>query len=132
MTDFNKKFGRWGEEEAEKFLKEAGYEIIEKNFQKRGGEIDLIALKGETVHFVEVKTRKSSSIVRFGLPQEAVTASKRKKIIRTALLYIGENGDERNISWQFDVISIVCPQKGVETEISLIENAFEAEDFPIL
>ncbi|HBN82095.1 MAG TPA: YraN family protein, partial [Ruminococcaceae bacterium] len=77
--------GKIGEAYVRRMLQEKGYRILESNFHSRYGEIDIIAEDGKYVVFVEVKTRAPGSLVR---PLEAVTASKRKKIIRTALCYL--------------------------------------------
>lgn len=76
--------GREGENLAASYLKSLGYKIIERNFKKGYGEIDIIALEENTLVFVEVKTRWSG---RFGPPEEAVTPWKLKSIIRTAKYY---------------------------------------------
>ncbi len=76
-----RKFGLVGEEIARKLLVKKGYRIINKNFRSKFGEIDMIALDGETLVFVEVKTRWSK---KFGNPEEAVTPWKLAKIKKTA------------------------------------------------
>lgn len=65
--------GKYGEEQAVKFLKKLGYKIIERNYRIRGGEIDIIALDGDILVYIEVKTRTSH---KFGLPEESVTPFK--------------------------------------------------------
>lgn len=124
MAGRNRKFGDWGERQAEAFLCRHGYEIISNNYQKRCGEIDLIAKKDGVLHFIEVKTRTENSVRHFGLPQEAVSRPKQKRIISAALTYIAENESGRNISWQMDVISIICYPQESKASIELIENAF--------
>jgi putative endonuclease len=73
-----------GEDLAEKYLKSKGYKILERNFRKGYGEIDIIALKDDTLVFVEVKTRTST---KFGTPFEAISPFKLKALERTALFY---------------------------------------------
>lgn len=73
--------GQWGETIAERYLIKQGYEIIEKNFRCRVGEIDIIALDGTVLVFVEVKTRKNQN---YGMPCEAVNGIKLQHIKRTA------------------------------------------------
>lgn len=65
--------GRYGEERAAAYLKDRGYEIIERNWRSQTGEIDLIARDKDRLVFVEVKTRNGSG---FGHPFEAITANK--------------------------------------------------------
>lgn len=76
--------GKLGEELAAKYLTKLGYKIIEKNFRIRGGEIDIIALDGNTLVYIEVKTRSSH---QFGSPEEAVTPWKLKFLERSAKFY---------------------------------------------
>src|SRR3990167_10557715 len=73
-----------GEELAVQFLKEKGYKIIDRNFRKGYGEIDIIAIQGRTLVFVEVKTRTSN---QFGTPLEQITPFKIRALERTALFY---------------------------------------------
>ena len=74
----------FGEDEACKFLVKKGYRILERNFRKGYGEIDIIALHGQTLVFVEVKTRSSS---KYGTPFEAISAHKLKLLIKGANFY---------------------------------------------
>lgn len=75
---------RLGEELAKNYLKKLGYKIIETNFRKGYGEIDIIAIDKDTLVFVEVKTRSSNL---FGRPIEAITPFKLKTLAKTAVLY---------------------------------------------
>lgn len=88
----------------ESYLSEKGYEILERNYQKRTGEIDLITkspTKDEIV-FIEVKTRKSAT---YGRPEEAVDQRKLKKIEKTALLWLNENRIT-DMLWRIDVLAL--------------------------
>ena len=110
--------GKKGEEIAAKYLKKNGYKILEKNFRKPYGEIDIIAQKGENVAFVEVKTRKSDS---YGTPAEFVTAKKQERIKKTAYTYIQQNNLEAEFT--FDIIEVYLnAEKGVK--INHLINAF--------
>ena len=114
--------GRAGEKAACRYLKEHGYDILACNYQHTGekiiGEIDIVAQLGETVAFVEVKTRKSEV---YGLPCEFVTKSKQQKIIKAAYTYITENGLDANYS--FDVIEVLHNGKKI-TALRHLPNAF--------
>lgn len=103
MTDkYNQYLGKFGESEAEHYLKKKRYKILEKNYRGRLGEIDIIAEKKKEIIFVEVKTRKSD---KFGKPYEAVDFRKQRKIIICAKEYLAKNAlYERNI--RFDVIEV--------------------------
>ncbi len=117
-----KDIGSTGEKAACRYLKKQGYKILACNYAhftgKMVGEIDIVAQKGETVSFVEVKTRKSED---FGLPCEAVTKNKQQKMIRTAYTYINEHHLDANYS--FDIIEVLHNEKKV-VSLRHIPNAF--------
>ena len=94
--------GRKGEEAAVRFLVRRGYDIVERNWTCIAGEADIIALDGDTVVFVEVKTRTSAAN---GLPGEAVTKEKRARYEKIACLYL-EHSDITDVSVRFDVVAI--------------------------
>lgn len=110
--------GKAGERAAAKFLKKSGYKILEKNYRKTYGEIDIIARHGENIAFVEVKTRKSDA---FGTPAEFVTKEKQKKIVKCAYTYIQEN--DLDAEFTFDVIEVYMENNKIK-EINHIKNAF--------
>lgn len=112
-----RRLGFWGERKAAKFLKKSGYKILSRNFKCRAGEIDIIALKGDTIAFVEVKTRTSDY---FGEPCEAVDLTRQRRYCNAAEQFIRLNCIGFNdYVLRFDIIEIKC---GV---INHIENAFE-------
>lgn len=76
--------GDKGEDLAVSFLERRGYKVIERNYRIRGGEIDIVALEGDTLVFVEVKARSSEE---FGSPLEAITYRKLKVLVRAAEFY---------------------------------------------
>jgi len=109
---FKIKIGKKGEEIACRFLKKNGYKIIARNFRKKIGEIDIIAEKGDTIIFVEVKTRKNT---KFGLPQEYVNKSKIDKMVKTASMFLTENSMwDRPV--RFDVIGISLENEEIKIE----------------
>jgi len=114
-----KNLGKDGEKIAISFLKKRGYQILEKNYRCRLGEIDIVAKDKEKIVFVEVKTR--SSLI-FGLPQEAVSYSKQLRLTRLALTYLSYH-KLKDIPCRFDVVGILMQGKKVK-EIQLITNAF--------
>ena len=94
--------GKNGERIALRYLEKLGYVILEKNFTCMQGEIDIIALDGEYIVFVEIKSRSN---IRYGLPCEAVTEKKIKHILRVATYYLYKNHLE-NINTRIDVIEV--------------------------
>ena len=109
-------FGAEGEQAARDYLVGKGARILEMNYRRPSGEIDIIARLRRRVLFVEVKRRSS---LRYGRPSEAVNPAKQAHILRTAMLYLQENGLE-DAPVRFDVIEIL------PGEIHHIENAFDA------
>jgi len=121
MQRSKKQIGDKGEDIAFDFLINKGYEVIQRNYRCRFGEIDIIAEHNGIIIFIEVKTRHTAS---FGMPQEAITHSKIQKISKTAVLYV----QEKNLidqACRFDVIAITYPKYSLEPDILHIENAFE-------
>ncbi len=118
---WNKLFGDRGERAAARFLRRLGYKIIQRNYSSAWGEIDLIALDGTTLVFVEVKTRRSDAI---GQPEEAVTIDKQKILTRMALSYL-KKYKLLEARTRFDVVAIVWPDGVREPQIRHLCNAFE-------
>jgi len=111
--------GKKGEEVTAGLLENSGYKIILRNYKTKLGEIDIIASDKDTICFIEVKTRKSD---RFGLPSEAISVSKQRKISKVALGFL----KERNLldrKARFDVVSVLYLKDA--PQIDLIKNAFE-------
>lgn len=122
MTD-KKKIGKAGEDFAASYFQKLGFEIKARNVHSRYGEIDLIAENGDTVIFVEVKTRSHDCLDRAA---DAVTPGKQKKLILTALRYISENHMEKIM--RFDIFE-VYHINGRIYKFNHIKNAFEGSDF---
>ena len=113
--------GRSGEDEAVRSLKKNGYRIVERNYRCRYGEIDIVALDGKVIVFVEVKTRTGHG---FGAPGEAVDLRKQLHIARAAQHYIAEKGVEGREA-RFDVVGIVGSDG--RRRVELIKDAFTAD-----
>lgn len=112
--------GDFGEKMAVDFLEQKGFSIIEKQYRYGKGEIDLIAWHGNTLVFIEVKTRLN---LFFGLPEEGITKGKILQIRKTAEAYLHEKkiiGTE----CRFDVVGILKTAED-EYKITHLENAFE-------
>jgi len=120
---FRLPLGERGEIAACGFLKEQGYEILERNYKCKLGEIDVIARRTGRLAFIEVKTRTSS---QFGTPQEAVDFKKQEKISKIARWYMKEKKFEK-VPAAFDVVAILW-KDGQAPEIHLITDAFELGD----
>lgn len=101
---------------AESYLRQKGLKLLQRNFNCRMGEIDLIMQDGEVCVFVEVRYRKNS---HFGSASETVDYKKQKKLLNAATLYLQQNATYNSLPCRFDVIAI-----SGEGKIDWIENAF--------
>jgi len=110
--------GDRGERIAADYLKKQGYQIRGRNFRCREGEIDIIAEKDEFLIFIEVRTRRSSSMVT---PEESVTPYKLARVIAAAQRYI-ESHQDLPPSWRIDVVAVELKRRGKPSRIELIEN----------
>ena len=97
-----KTLGALGENFAEDFLVAKGYKILQRNYGCKFGEIDIIALRDETIFFVEVKTRQS---VEFGYPSEAIGKKKQRTMELTAMYYL-DHTKHTHKGYQFKVVEI--------------------------
>jgi putative endonuclease len=109
--------GKYGEDLAVTFLLKLGYKIIDRNFRIRGGEIDIIALDGSIVVYVEVKTRSTH---QFGTPEESITFYKLRFLERASKFY---RSSHNNLPQQerIDVVAIDLSES--KPQIKLIKNA---------
>ncbi len=112
--------GKIGEALACAYLKRNGYEILERNYKTKIGEIDIVARDGKVLVFVEVKTRQSDL---YGLPEEAINAKKMHKLTLLAELYISEKRLYQSKA-RFDIVSILMDGGSGSKSIRLIKNAF--------
>ncbi|HVT28449.1 MAG TPA: YraN family protein [Lacipirellulaceae bacterium] len=115
-----KSLGNRGEDAAAKFLKRHGFRILARGVDSRLGELDIVAVDGRTVVFVEVKTRRSSDA---GRPAEAIDSRKERRMTQSALAYLKAN---RLLSYaaRFDVIAITWPENARRPTIEHYKNAF--------
>ena len=122
MTVARQQLGKDGEDLACAELERLGYAIIARRYRQRAGEIDIIARDGETLVFVEVKTRDSHD---FGDAAEAITPWKRRRMVRMAVEYMMRHQiAESDGPCRFDVVSIHF-DAGVAA-IEIFQNAFDA------
>ena len=109
--------GRRGEEEAARFLGGQGYRIVARNFRSRRGEVDIVALKDETVVFVEVK--KWDALPRDSL-EHSLSDTKRGRILQTSRLFLERHPEYLDFRVRFDLIHL----HGTPTRVRHLENAF--------
>ena len=111
--------GKQGEDLAAAHLTDNGYRILQRNYRSVFGEIDIVAEEGDTLVFVEVKSRRSEA---YGDPQLAVCPEKQRKSARGAMSYLSEKGWNRRPA-RFDIVAVKLRPSG--NLIELIRNAFE-------
>jgi putative endonuclease len=114
--------GQRGERAAARFLRQHGFKIIARGQRDRVGEMDLVAVEGATVVFVEVKTRSS---LQGGYPEEAVDREKQRRLTRLALGFLKRH-DLLECSARFDVVAVTWPESGSRPTIEHFRGAFEA------
>lgn len=118
----NEPLGKRGERAAVKYLKRQRYTILHCGYRILGGELDIVAVDGRTVVFVEVKTRVSHDA---GHPAEAVDLHKQRQLTQLALAYL-RRYQLLDCSARFDVIAITWPAGQRRPTIEHIKNAFDA------
>ena len=102
------RLGRYGEQVAARYLSDLGYRILATNWRCPTGELDIVAIDGDVLVFVEVKTRSST---RFGVPAEAVTRVKASRLRTLAGAWLAEHRPRHN-GLRFDVISVLSSRAG--------------------
>ena len=108
--------GRLGEDMAVRYLEQQGYEVLARNWRHGHREIDIICRLGPDLIFVEVKTRRTR---RFGMPEESISASKKKAVMTAAVVFMATH---RHRDIRFDVIAILMDK--AEPDILHIRDAF--------
>lgn len=116
--------GTLGEDAVCAELERRGYRILERNYRKRSGEIDIISELGNYIIFTEVKARKAGSMVS-GL--EAVDFAKKKKIIITADAYLTENPCELFVRYDIAEVQLTRGTVPKVTRVDIYEDAFDTE-----
>jgi putative endonuclease len=119
MSDARQTLGKLGEDLACQELERRGYAILARRYRRRGGELDIVARDGQTIVFVEVKTREGCE---FGAGAESVTSFKRRRMASVALDYMARHQMIER-SCRFDVVSI--DMDGQQPRIELYQNAFD-------
>jgi putative endonuclease len=111
------------EKQARDYLCVRGLRLLRSNYRCRFGEIDLIMREGDTICFIEVRFRKS---LGFGGASASITPAKQRKIVKTALLFLGSNRNLLNQALRFDVL-LIQQQADGSLDFNWIKNAFYAE-----
>ncbi|MBO5122423.1 MAG: YraN family protein [Oscillospiraceae bacterium] len=116
----SKQEGLQGEALVADYLRNNGFQLVAHGYYCRFGEIDLIAWEGNTLCFIEVKTRTN---LEMGLPREYVTPAKQKKLRKTALFYLSEK--KLDCFCRFDVAEVYAEQGFDKARIVYLRDAFQ-------
>jgi putative endonuclease len=120
------KIGKVGEDLACRFLRSKGFNIIERNYTKKWGEIDIVARKSKKYYFCEVKTVSRETMHDFSCetyrPEENVSPSKLKRIHKTIGTYLAEEKIPESTDWQIDVIAIFLGIRDKTARIRVLPN----------
>ena len=119
-TRERKSLGEFGERVAAAHLEAKGYRIIERNFRVREAEIDLVACDGDTVVFVEVRTRRGAER---GLAVLSVNARKARQLLAAAGWYAADHPDIADREQRIDVVAVELARDGRVLRVEHIENA---------
>jgi len=119
MQNRRQLLGKTGEDIAVNYLLLQGYTIMERNYRTCFGEIDIIAKDGNSIAFIEVKSRTSK---RFGDPKWAITPKKQRTISMVALYYLKQT-QHSQVKARFDVLTVNSAD--IDPRVQLIKNAFE-------
>lgn len=117
MKFFNRETGRRAEDLAARTLEDKGYEILERNFSNKFGEIDIIAKDKGTLVFIEVKAKKG---IIYGLPEEMVSRGKLHKIRNMASVYLRN----RVALCRIDVIAVILSEDNEVIRLTHYENVY--------
>lgn len=114
------KLGDAGERLAERRMRELGWTVIDRKWRIRGGELDLVALEGEVLVFVEVKTRRGRAR---GAAEEAIDDRKSERLLELGDEYVVAHPEHADRLWRVDLIAITIGTKGTVERVSHIRNA---------
>jgi putative endonuclease len=118
LSSSRQDLGKWGESVASLRLEAKGYRIQDRNWRCARGEIDIVAIDGDELAFVEVKTRRGREL---GTPEEALTPQKGRKLIELAQIYLSEKGIDAD--WRIDLVAIELDKTGKLLRCDHIPNA---------
>ena len=132
FTSNSQKIGELGEDVACKFLTKHGFSVLERNYTKKWGEIDIIAQKNDTLYFIEVKSKSVSSldfashlfdekVNKTGRPEDNMHPWKLKRLSRTIQTYLIHRRIG-NTPWQFDLLVVYLDIDNRKARVRKVEN----------
>ena len=121
---YSKDTGNWAEQEACQHLQDHGWQLVERNFHCRGGELDIITTQGNTLAFVEVKFRRSQAM---GGAISSISPSKQHSLIRAAQHFLQANPSYYSFNARFDLICVSGRPQG-QVKLQWLTNIFSLSD----
>ena len=121
-SDSRRSLGHFGEVVAEGHLRRSGYEIVERNWRCRQGEIDLVAREAGDWVFVEVRTRRGRQC---GTPEESITPAKQRRLLRLGRAFLQER-DLEDVSWRIDIVAVEVDRAGRPARVEVLQGAVMA------
>ncbi len=100
-------------------LQRAGWDILDRNWRTRGGELDIVALDNGVLVFVEVKVRTGA---RFNVAEDALDARKLGRLLRAAELYVEAHSEHVDRIWRVDIVAVTLSPSGAVQRYSHVEN----------
>lgn len=119
MTTEKQNVGKLGEDTAVKYLENRGYSILERNYRKPWGEIDIVAQQSQELVFIEVKTQNQKFEWR---PEENVTRHKKHQLSRIIMTYLKEHKITESQEWRIDVLAIKLNFETKNAQIEHLQN----------
>ena len=129
MWSLKRKFGNIGEDLACGFLMKQGFSIIERNYLRKWGEIDIIAKNKKILHFIEVKSVSCDTLLGVSRgtkdsyrPEDNLHGNKLKKLRRVIQTYLSDRDIPEEIEWKFDVIAVYIEKGTDKSKINFLED----------
>lgn len=114
------RLGDAGEGHVARLLEARGWRVIARQWRCEAGELDLVALDGDELVFVEVKTRRGD---RAGRAEEAITRAKGARLMASAEWFVAEHPDHQHRIWRIDLAALTLDASGRVVRLNLVENA---------
>lgn len=128
MKTQKQKVGEIGEDIACEFLENKGFTVLERNYLKKYGEIDIIAKKAGVIHFIEVKTVSRENIsdvsreTEWHRPEDNIHPWKLQRISKTIQIYLSEKKIPVDATWEFAVIAIFVHEQSKRAKVRFLQN----------
>lgn len=123
FTSKTQKKGELGEQIAEKYFKKQNFTVLERNYTRKWGEIDIVAMKDKKLYFIEVKSTIGSVTRESNIrPEENMHEAKLKRLYRTIETYLFEKEIGDKTDWQLDLVCVYLNEKDKKAQILRIEN----------